>query len=75
MKFGPACVVNFKEKKDIVSFIHKEYLSLLSNFIEKVYFDVPVMKGPTWYSLKKDLQMFISSTSICRHIIFLDIYK
>ena len=52
------------------SFIHKEYLSLLSIFIGKVYFDVPVMKGPKWYSLKKDLHIFISGTSICHHIFF-----
>jgi len=30
-----------------------------------VKFDVPVMKGPKWYSLKKDLRLFITGTSSC----------
>ena len=29
----------------------------------KKVFDVPVMKGRKWYSLKKDLQLFITRTS------------
>ena len=39
--------------------------SIKTNTIVKNYFDVPVMKGRKWYSLKKELRPFITGTSIC----------